>query len=514
MAADDSSGRVVDLEDTGWARLLFALLSQRFTGRAELQQAGCDRIIVFRGGFAVWTDFETPGTGVSKILCSAGMLDATDAEAVLAKAPADSLDAWDVLEEQGVVDAETVVMALRDQCERRLVAAASIRSGPLVLYDQTGLDQDVLDGLSPARTLRAINHAVRAYTSPDQAHEAMAELEDKQLCFTPGYAKHGARFGFVETERELLTLLEQRGTFALDELLHISAFDSVRGSQLLFTLWACGMLVEADSFDLSAEQSFPGQAPRAPVLEMLGAKIEAGSSPFEVLSLGSSATLAEIEAAFERLDLKIQEANDTELAIALRDVYKAARGQRWMSASSTGKRALSDRRWKRAVASLADVVELNPDDAESKLDLAWARWNAEDQREAEARVLEAEIRSMLDAQDLVRERARAYFYRGHLRKQQGRRREAIDSFERAAALDERLLDAQREARALGANKDAPAPARSAKKTPAKSSGAKQKDKAPRSKYWSGAWPVIWVLTGLLFAGLLAAQVILRLDIEL
>ncbi|MBV1860705.1 MAG: hypothetical protein KUG77_19985, partial [Nannocystaceae bacterium] len=246
MAADESSSRVVALEPSSWAQLMFALLSQRFCGRADFDQGDVRRQIVFHGGFAVWTDYEVPTTGVSEILLSAGMLAPGEAERLREDAPLDSLDARAAALSLKLVDVETLNMALRDQCEQRLLATAGL-SVELTFYDAAGLEAEVLDGLTPARTLRAINYGVRGHCSPEQAEEALEHLEETDLRISQSYAKYSDRFGFDSGERSTLELLGGRQSFVLDDLMQISGLDAVRGIQLLYTLWACNMLVEAGS---------------------------------------------------------------------------------------------------------------------------------------------------------------------------------------------------------------------------------------------------------------------------
>ena len=493
----------------GWARLLFALLSQRFTGRVELDQGDARRCIVFRGGFAVWTDYEVPGTGLSEILASAGMLAADEAAQLLERAPSDSLDALTAA--AAWVDAESAAMAMRDQCEQRLIATAGL-AAELTLFDEPGLAADVLDPLEPARTLRVINFGVRGTCSPTQADEALAHLRDVDVSIGRAYAKYGDRFGFDSGERSTLQILEDRKVFRVDELLEISGLDAVRGMQLLYTLWSCNMLVEAGSEpEEELEPAGRGHSESSLVQELVVAKIDAQAPPYDVLALGTDATLADIETAVADLRRKVEGLVPDS---ALDDIGAAARAQRGMAARGVARKALTDRRWKRAVAALGDLAQLDPSDSTVALDLAWATWNETERRgDLEARTLDEAIGNCGDDDETVA--ARAHFYRGHLRKHQGRKDEALKAFERAASLDSRLLDAQREARALSggsAKSDKPGKAAPSKKSKASVPPPKGKSK-PRSRYWSGPWPAIWVLTGVLLTALGAAQIILRLNME-
>ena len=498
------------LEDTGWSRLLFALLSQRFTGRAELDQEGTRRSIVFKGGFAVWTDYDVPKTGFSEILASASMLGADEAAALAEVAPDDSIDAFQRAVADGTVDEETATMAMRDQCEQRLIATAG-RRGELTLLDEVDLPAEVLERLEPARTLRVINFGVRTYCSPDRAERALEHLDGTDLTIGRAYAKYGERFGFDSGELGTLRLLGDRASFKLDDLLQISGLDAVRGVQLLYTLWSCNMLVEAGSEpDLPAEDTSRGHSESSLVQELVVTKIETGAPPYEVLALAKDATLDDIDAALDDLGTKV--AGEV-VAASLEELRAGAYQQREMAARTIARKALTDRRWARAVAALRDVNALHEDELPVALDLAWAVWNEGDRRgDAEARALDEAITACGEQDDNVL--ARAMFYRGHVRKHQGRPKEALSAFERAAELDSRLLDAQREARALSGGGGVSG------KQPKASSSLKGKtipkakpNTGPKSKYWTGAWPYIWVLAGVLLTVMVGAQILLRLDRE-
>lgn len=508
---------MVALEPTSWAQLLFALLSQRFSGRAELAQGGVRRKIVFSGGFAVWTDYEVPNTGVSEILSSAGMLAPEEAERLRKDAPLDSLDARSAALELKLVDLETLSMALRDQCEQRLLATAGV-SGELTFHDEPGLETDVLEGLTPARTLRAINYGVRGHCSPTQAEQALEHLEGTDLRISGSYAKYSERFGFDSGERSTLELLGGRPSFVLDDLMQISGLDAVRGIQLLYTLWACNMLVEADSEpDVPAapveKTSRGGHSERSLVQDLVVAKIEAGAPPYDILALPKDATIRDIDRALAELLKKVE---GEKISGSLDDVRTAAYGERLLAARVIGRKAISDRRWERAVRALEDLNALAPGEVELELDLAWAVWN-DSEREGEtlARALDEAVVACGEEPEALR--ARAQFYRGHLRKHQGRRKEALSAFERAAELDPRLLDAQRESRALAGAPETRSGKHAVKKdrknqtkTPKPATPA---DSGGRSPYLSGPWPMIWGISGVLLLALAVVQIMLRLDVE-
>lgn len=501
------------LEDTGWARLLFALLSQRFTGCAELDQDGVRRRVVFRGGFAVWTDYEVPNTGFSEILASASMLSADEASALSDAAPEDSLDAFAkavAVADGGAVDDETAAMAMRDQCEQRLIATAG-RLGELTLLDEVHIPADVLERLEPARTLRVINFGVRTFCSPDRAERALEHLGDADLAIGRAYAKYGERFSFDSGELATLRLLGDRGSFKLEDLLQISGLDAVRGMQLLYTLWSCNMLVEAGSEpELSPEETSWGHSESSLVQELTVTKLESGAPPYDVLALPNDATLDDIDAALSDLQARVA---GQAVEASLEELRTGAYVQREMSARTSARKALVDRRWAKAVAALRDVNALREDDLPVVLDLAWAVWNeGERHGDAEARTLDEAITACGEQDDEVL--ARAMFYRGHVRKHQGRAKEALAAFERAAGLDSRLLDAQREARALkGGGGPGRKPPKASRGLEGKMSPKAKPSTGPKSKYWTGVWPYIWVTAGVMLTVMLGAQILLRLDRE-
>ncbi|MEM6290714.1 MAG: tetratricopeptide repeat protein [Myxococcota bacterium] len=520
MADESPNTRSVALEDTGWARLLFALLSQRFSGRIQLEQDGETRTVVFHGGFPILADYAVEGTGVSQILCSAGVLDDAAAEAMREAAPDDGLDAYQHAISTSLVDDDTAGMALRDQCEQRVGAIGGLTRGTLTLLDDTGIPEETAATLSAARVLRVINRSVREFCSPQRAEEALGHFEDRPLRITPSFAKYRDRFGFDQTDNASITTLVEYGDFCLEDLANFSMLDPVRGLQLLYTLYACNMLREAEEASaevsavtdlreqMAAADGGQGRSEISLVIELLGSKIQSGAQPFDILAISADASLEEIDAAYEDLCEKVRRGEAAALEGSLRDVRDAARARRGVTARAAAKKALKDRSYKRARSALRDLVTLDDGDVDARVDLAWVSWETSPKHAGAEGDLEAALN---DAGD---EHAKALFYLGQLRKHQGKTAGALEAFDTAASLDPKLIDAQREARALRSG------TRAGKDSSAKTSrsdGAafkpKSKKSGPASKYWSGPWPTIWILSGILLGGMLIAQIVLRLDAD-
>ena len=517
LAEQNPNVRSVALEDTGWARLLFALLSQRFTGRIQLNQDGETRSVTFHGGFPILCDYAVEGTGVSQILAAAGVLDEGGAQAVRDAAPNDGLDAYRHAVQASLVDGDTAGMALRDQCEQRVGAIMGLMRGTLTLGDETGLAEETAASLSAARVLRVINRSVRDHCSPQRAEEALAHFEDRPIRIMPSYAKYRDRFGFDHADMASITTLVEYGDFRLEDLANFSMLDPVRGLQLLYTLYACNMLREAEEANaevsavtdlrdqISAVDDGTGRSEISLVIELLGSKIQSGAQPFDILAISADASLDEIDAAYEDLCEKVRRGEAAALEGSLRDVRDAARARRRVTARSAGKKALKDRRYKRARTAFQDLVTLDASDIDARVDLAWVSWEVSPKN----RDAEAALEAVLD--EAKGEHARALFYLGQLRKHQGKTAAALEAFDSAAALDGKLIDAQREARALRSGTH---PKKGSAKT-SRTDGAafKPKKSGPTSKYWSGPWPTIWILSGILLGGMFVAQIVLRLDAD-
>ncbi len=512
--------RDVELEQMSWTRLLFALLSQRFTGRVALHQSSVGtRSVVFHGGFPVLCDWVAPGTGLSEVLAGAGLLDTAAAQAVRDAAPEDGFDAHAHVIAQGLVDHETADMALRDQCERRVAAITALREGTLTLSDDTGIAEEVVATLSAARTLRVIGRAVQEWVGPQRAAEELALFGSGKVQITASFAKYRERFGFDSSDLASVATLTEYGAFTFEDLAHFSGLDPVRAMQILYTLWSCNMLVEAE-----VQQPVPaarGRSEISLIIELLDGKIRGGADPMDVLAVDADASLGKIEDAYQELGRRLSDGLEEdsaasmrqrvgELQASLQDVRAAAHARRRVTARSVANKALKENKFERALGALEDLARLEPQDAEVQLDLAWARWQVSERDERALRSVSSMVAEALDGQPDL---AKGHLYRGRLLKHEGKEDAALRAFDRAASLDARLIDAQREARALRSGVHSVESLREPSRTTKPEFKPAGIDKGPRSKYWSGPWPLIWVVSGLLIGGLLAAQIVLRLDMD-
>ena len=525
------ASKVFDLTQVGVPRLLFALLSQRFTGRLELGQpaphAG-HRVITFRGGLPRRCDWQVPGTQIGQVLIEQEALDReTLARSLEFLDPDKRLGRQ--LVEQGSIDEDQLSRALRVQCERRLVDLCSADEGEvLVTSSSTEDDDDYPD----ARTLWVIGRGVQQHVDASRIEAELGDKLQQRVRTISGFDRYRSQFEFDRAHERALTLLARSHGATAAEIAERTELEEVQAKQLVYLLGICKMLAagqnvaSAEPAD-SAVSMVRGVPPirdersedePAAVARKVTSSVSSGAEPAAVLGVEDDADLRAIDRAarslLDRLVLDARTEQDQEIVGQARNaverVRDACRERRQQYVDAHAPRLLRERNWARALPLFEDRLQLTPNDPPTRAVLAWLRYQTSTKSPREVqRALDALNRITSQQPQL----GDAHYYKGLLLVERDDTARAIRAFQTAAELDPKNIDAERHARILRAGGKLPEPEKPAPSAAVPQFKPKKRKQGPRSHYWSGPWPAIWVVTGLLLTALIAAQIVLRLDAD-
>ena len=515
MSDEAPQTRVVDLASTSWPRLLFALLSQRFTGSIAVEQQRPKpgtRTVIFWGGFPIWTDWVRPGTRLGELLVKAEALDPAKLEQAIAdRGEEDDGRLGEYVCQRGLVDAEQVTDALREQCEQRLESIIGVSVGRVTISGDPLISEAEAEGLPPIDVLRVIQRGVRQHYDAQRIDVEMSSLAGMPLRITSTYGKYQERFGFSATELRQLGRLAQQPWVDVATLAATTDVDWIRTIQLLYTLWACQMLVAVEEPSQPLEVATPKvEALVAALQERIGS----GAGAHEVLGIDKDADLATIDAAWHRLVTQLDPhalpegtapalvERVAEVRAAIDEVRAASRARREALAEMSAQRLVREGKFVKALVLLEDLVLLRPHDIKAQAAMAWCRYQTSTRgpRDAEKAL---ETLDAVIAED--GSHGAAHYYRGHVLREHGRTPEALLAFEQALALDPSNVDAERHARALRSG------SRVDERPRDKLPPLEPKPARKRHPLWSGGWPAFWIISGLLLVAMGAAQIVLRLD---
>ena len=576
--ASAGAAKSVSLAQVSPPRLFFALLHQRFTGVARLDQpapnAG-ERTIWFHGGMPVFTDWIEPTDVLGQVLMELGFIGQDQLMGALQAMANGGGLLGQVLLNQGVLDPQGLSEGLRKQCFRKLVRVFALREGLVTLAPA----QHELDKLAKINVLELIGIGVGAHYDADRIGGELGSALQEPVRATAALARYRAHFRFRPTDEPILDALV-RGT-SMQELINTPKVQAQRAAQLVYTLWACQMLRVGAAATEAPPPAKPAAAPRtqprtqsrplkpvrssrtpppgthAPVtprsssppaaepatassrpppakpaarapgptstdaappkageaefvakLEAIEKKMQDQAHAFDLLGVPISAGRKEIRRIWSDVSMTLHpdslhakglghlrarvsnvfaalsEAHgvlsDKEQREALRD--KIERGEDTTeSADATAKaraafeseliakegdRLLSAHKFDRALEKFRAALELTPEEPDLQAVVAWCRYNLvpksrDSMMEAERAlsVIVAEAPAL----------ARAHYFRGMVQRDLGATDPAIASFEAALRHDQRLIDAERQARALRLSKGQSASAQPERK---KSKGLK------------------------------------------
>lgn len=511
------SEQFVDLVRVPMPALFFALLSRRFTGTVVIEAAGPERAaatIWLRGGMPVRTDLPLEGSRLGELAQSQGI--------VAAAAVADALAVQDgrrlgeILVERGVPEAK-IGAALRLQCMRRLMGAFASTEGVAVV--RSGSDAE--PGLLQLNVLELIQRGITAHYDPERVRRELGAAWAQRLRATAALPKYVDQFKLRAEDGGVIAYLASGGEAGVDELARLPETNAQRVSQLVALLFHCRMIEPAIAA-LPSLADDPAGFERD--LTALEGKIAANGDPALILALSTDADATEIDAAWSllaaRFDPGALPADATEalrerlttITDALGRVRAAARHRRQALAEIAGLRLVVEGKHARGLAMLDEAVSLGASGPEIDCARAWSRFQLGSRDDAALRTTDAELERILAKDPDV---AAGHYYRGFVLAGLGVAPKAVAAFKRAAELDPRLVDAQRQLRALqrgerlAAPSAAPAPQR---RGPAEFAPLRV-DEAPKHELLTRSWKRLYWFAGLALLLLIAVNIILRLDVD-
>ena len=128
MVVSAAGAKQVELSSFSVARLLFALLRQRFTGTVELVQPDLgDKTVWFRGGMPIYTDWTSHPDVLGEVLMRDGKITDVQLMEALQTMASDGGLLGQILLERGTVDLAALREGLRLQCAKKLVHIFGLR---------------------------------------------------------------------------------------------------------------------------------------------------------------------------------------------------------------------------------------------------------------------------------------------------------------------------------------------------------------------------------------------------
>lgn len=459
-------------------------------------------------------DWVSDGTRLGELLVSAQVLPQSAVGAAL-RDTSPERPLGRVLQDEGLVDAAAIKRALREQTERRLLALFALRSGRIEFHPAPAdASSPATKDLAAVDALALIARGVFEHYDAARVLEEVPGLDSGVVKAGPALEKYRARFELgPRWDAVVASLLERPGT--VGELTDRTGVDRLSALRVAYILCVCQMaVVEAPI----AASDAAGLSRRIAALAEL---VRQGAPAHAVLGLDESATLDRIDAAVRELERLLDPRTHPEdfptatrekvrqVQEALPSLAAAARDQRLVVLESSSRRLLKESQWARALPLVEELAAAHKGDPSLRAWLAWCRYQTSRKSERDAKLCLDALTRIVEADDDL---AHAHYCRGLVLEDLGRTSPAIAAFERAAALDGSLLDAERRIRVLRASADKPERSKAGRShVDASSVSMSAIRRGDRHPLLSGSWRKIWILTGVLLGLLVVAQIVLRLD---
>ncbi|HET6585940.1 MAG TPA: hypothetical protein VFG69_20930, partial [Nannocystaceae bacterium] len=351
----------------------------------------------------------------------------------------------------------------------------------------------------------------------------MGDSYEAPLRATASLQRYVDQFKFRPDDASLLGFLGTGSTATAAELSKLPDIAPQRAAQIIHVLWTCRMLEPVVAAPAaSAEDSLADPERFLDALAELEERIASGTEPAAMLELARDADTDTIEDAWrvlarrfdpsllpadadDSLRERVQAVNE-----ALGSVRDAARRRRHALAEIAGLRMVRDGKHVRGLGLLVEAKALGPVGPDVEAAVCWAKLQTGSRSEEELRTADRLLTEMIAANpDLVE----AQYYQACVLGSLGRTNEAIAGFQRVLDREPGHLDAQRQIRALRRGERPEGPKRP-------EPPAKKLDFTPlvvrepaRHPLLTSRMRTLYWLAGFVLLGLIAANIVLRLDME-
>jgi hypothetical protein len=521
-----ASVRTAELAELPLAALVFRLLSTRFTGIVTVPQPpdDTDRSIHFRGGMPVLTDWHQDGSRLGELALAQGMVSAASLDRAVSSALESKRRIGDALREVADIDVARVLQLLRAQTIRRLIDVFALTQGLVTMTPSDGVDDELLQ----VNVLELIHRGVTARYDVGRIKREMGPAFAAPLRSTPALGRYLEQFRFRPDDASLLGFLGTGSVATAAELTKMPDVAPQRASQIVYVLWTCRMIEPIVATPtVSVEDSMVDPERFLAALEELEQRIQQGTEPAAILELDRDADSDAIDVAWqglarrfdpERLPAGIDEVvrlRVVTIAEALGSVREAARRRRHALTEIAGLRMVRDGKFARGLGLLTEAKALGPVGPDVDAAMCWATLQTGPRTEQDLRDADTALVGMITAHpDLVE----SHYYQACVASSLGRTNDAIAGFQRVLDMEPDHLDAQRQIRALrrGERPDAPKRADPSKRADAPKKqdfAALHVDAPPRHPLLTRQLRTLYWLAGIVLAALVAANIVLRLDVD-
>ncbi len=506
----------VELANVPPPSLFFGLLTQRFNGRLELDQtgSGARRCVRFRGGMPTWTDWEQDGSRLGELAVSQAQVARAAVDAAVAK-----LDGrrpiGQILVDDGALGPEKLAALLRAQCIRRLLDLFALDHGTVTLVAEAEDD----DGMLPVNVLELIQRGVTSRYDAARLRRDLGAAWGARFRANAGLARYVDQFRFRTEDGSILGFLSSGAEATIAELAAMPDASEARTAQIVAVLWHCQMVEPSEAVVVDDFERFLAD------LESMEARLRAGQDPAAIIGVDGDATATTIDSAWLQLATRFDpralgEDVDDELRMrvqdvstALDDVRTAARRRRLAITEISGVRLISEGKYARGLALLEEAVSLGATGPEIECAVLWGQLQTQGRTEPELRrALAAFDRTLAVHPDV----AAGHYYRGCVLGWLAKPNEAAAAFRRALELDPRLVDAERQLRAVSRGERVTDVAMVPRRRPDDAPpvmGPHRPQAPPRHELLTPGYKRLYWVAGILLAMLVAANFILRLDAD-
>ncbi|HFE45836.1 MAG TPA: hypothetical protein ENJ18_10165 [Nannocystis exedens] len=310
MIEPPTEPQVAELNLIGLPRLLFALWEQHFTGMVTVPPQMprlARRTIWIRDGLPIFTDWQSTDCRLGQLLVDGGLIDtARCGQALHERRPKERLG--QVLLRKNWIDSDQLGKMLRIQCARKLAESFSLRQGRVRIIPHDDLQGAGPNLTTPVDLRRLILIGITAHYDEARVFAEMGAAALGPLRADSSLDSDWRLFGFRPTDEPVRAPL-LKGT-RLSELLRMDQPPAARIAQLIYTLWACELLLlgsyalrpsDTATEDAANRFAMKPEVHAATFVAEIGkieTQIAVGAHAFDVLGLPLTADREEVRCAW------------------------------------------------------------------------------------------------------------------------------------------------------------------------------------------------------------------------